>query len=362
MQKYGIYTLANDVVYDQLVALLNSIEANVSLDLPICIIPYDHRLDKIQQEINRRPQVSLYDNWDAIERWENFAHQVWMNHPKAKEPRAERMMWYGSHLQRKFATFDGVFEKFVFYDADSLAMKPLDDLWDKLDDYDFVFDDWEHKKSEQVLPLRLDLIAKTGLYCDLDICKKLHCSSFFGSKKGLFPPEQLNQLQDRLLNQGEVQWIANKGWWDDAFLFNYLTLRTEASFFNYTLSPDGQDRTGNCANADQFVNLDQVLYNQDGLKPIHRIHYMSYSHRDFTRLSQGYDVKIPHQDVFLYYRFLKKPEQQPKQLKSLRFWHHLADQIQKIVKELQKIVFPKIISRILGLNGFKLTAFPALLK
>jgi hypothetical protein len=35
----GIYTLANDVVYDQLVALLNSIEANVSPNIPVCIIP-----------------------------------------------------------------------------------------------------------------------------------------------------------------------------------------------------------------------------------------------------------------------------------------------------------------------------------
>lgn len=35
--KRGIYTLANDVVLDQLVALLNSIERNVGKDIPVCV-------------------------------------------------------------------------------------------------------------------------------------------------------------------------------------------------------------------------------------------------------------------------------------------------------------------------------------
>ena len=43
----GIYTLANDAVYDQLVALLNSIEANYSKDIPVCVIPYDNDIGKI---------------------------------------------------------------------------------------------------------------------------------------------------------------------------------------------------------------------------------------------------------------------------------------------------------------------------
>ena len=51
MVSQGIYTLANDVVYDQLIALLNSIEIHVSSSLPICIIPYDDRLDKVKSEI-----------------------------------------------------------------------------------------------------------------------------------------------------------------------------------------------------------------------------------------------------------------------------------------------------------------------
>ncbi|MFO7029254.1 hypothetical protein B9T07_04150 [Limnospira fusiformis CCALA 023] len=42
----GICTLANDKVYDQLVALLNSIEANQGADMPVCIYPYNDNIER----------------------------------------------------------------------------------------------------------------------------------------------------------------------------------------------------------------------------------------------------------------------------------------------------------------------------
>ncbi|CCQ64583.1 hypothetical protein CWATWH0401_1179, partial [Crocosphaera watsonii WH 0401] len=60
----------------------------------------------------------------------------------------------------------------------------------------------------------------------------------------------------------------------------------------------------NCANADPFVNVDNVLYNEQGLKPIHRIHYMNYSSADFARLCQGEDANINYKDIFLLLSFL----------------------------------------------------------
>ncbi|HBB31420.1 MAG TPA: methionine synthase [Cyanobacteria bacterium UBA8803] len=315
MQVLGIYTLANDVVYDQLVALLNSIEANVSPDIPVCVIPYDNQLDKVKLELESRANVTLFDNWESLQRWEDFAHQVWAAHPRAKANKLWRPRWYGGHLQRKFAAFDGSFDKFVFYDADSLAMKPLDPIFDKLKDYDFVFDDWEHHKPTSVAALNIESIESSGLYQEATIRPKLHCGSFFASKKGLFGPAELARLKEQLLVQREVAWINKHGWWDETFLFNYMTLRSERPLFNFTLSSNWQDRTGNCADADAFVNIDNVLYNERGLKPIHRLHYMNYGSRDFERLCQGEDVDIRYKDVFLHYRFMKEPGQKPIELK-----------------------------------------------
>lgn len=315
MESHGIYTLANDVVYDQLVALLNSIEMNVSPDIPVCIIPYDDRLDKVKQEIADRPNVTIFDNPESIQRWEEFAQEVWAAHAKASKTKLSNPRWYGGHLQRKFVAFDGPFDKFVFYDGDSLAMKPLDDVFEKLKTYDFVFDDWEHKKPNPVAALNISVIEKTGLFQEAEIRSNLHCGSFWGSKRGFFDPSELSRLKNLLIDKREVEWINGNGWWDDVFLFNYMTLRSNGSLFNFTLSPNAQERTGNCADSDPFVNIDNVLYNEQGLKPIHRIHYMNYSSKDFARLCQGEDVDILYKDIFLSYRFLKEPDKMPQELK-----------------------------------------------
>ena len=338
MSSCGIYTFGNDYVYDQLIALLNSIEVNVGKDIPVCVIPYDQRLDKVLPEIRSRKQVTLYDDWESIKEWDEFFKEVWAAHPQAKEVEGNRTFWfYQGNTHRKLVSFDGLFEKFVFYDTDSLAFKPLNNLFEKLDHYDFIFDDWDHIKPEKVAALNLGLIENTGIYQEKDIRPKLHCSSFFGSKKGLFNKSDLANFKKQLIDDQEVEWINGKAWWDEAALFTYMTLRSERSFFNYTWSPDGSERTGNCANADPFVNIDNVLYNQDGLKPIHRIHYMGYSSVDFGRLSQGEDVHIPYQDVFLHYRFLKHPEQKPTKLKPPSLFEKANRFVQRSIKKLKKV-------------------------
>ncbi len=220
----------------------------------------------------------------------------------------------------------------MFYDGDSLAMKSVDDIFDKLDTFDFVFDDWEHKKAKETAALNISIIEETTNYQEPQIRAKLHCSSLFGSKKGIFNEQELSELQKRLTEENEITWVSR--WWDDAFLFNYLTFRCDRPIYNFTLSENGQDRTGNCADADPFINIDNLLYNEQGLKPIHRIHYMNYSSKDFALLCQGYDAEIRYKDEFLYYRFLKNPEQRPKELKS-QGW--LEKSSQKIISIANKI-------------------------
>ena len=118
----GICTLANDRVYDQLVALLNSIEANGGKDLPVCVYPYDDQTEEIAKLIAQRPQVELYRERESMERWDNFAKAAWDSHPTA------RIRWqqagsngyhrYGTH--RRYCAFDGPFDRFVYMDADTL--------------------------------------------------------------------------------------------------------------------------------------------------------------------------------------------------------------------------------------------------
>ncbi|HBE19208.1 MAG TPA: methionine synthase [Cyanobacteria bacterium UBA11149] len=334
----GIYTLANDVVYDQLVALLNSIEVNVSPDIPVCVIPYNDKLDKVNQEIAIRPNVTLFDNWESLEKWDEFVNQVWEAHPRASESSLSRPGWYKGYVHRKFAAFHGDFETFVFYDADSLAMKPIDDIFEKIKDYDFVFNDWEHAKPREVTQVDLSKIEQATNLTEADIRRKLHCDSFIGSKKGIFNSEVLGMLKERLIQGKEVEWVRPTAWWSSSALFTYLTFPLNRPIFNFTLSPNGQDRTGNCADADPFVNIDNVLYNEEGLKPIHRIHYMNYPAIDFTRLCQGEDVNIRYQDIFLHYRFLKEPNLKPMELKKPTTLTQMNRKFQKAVAKIKRTI------------------------
>lgn len=317
MEKFGIYTLANDAVYDPLIALLNSIEVNVSPEIPVCIIPYNEQLVRVKQKVNSRPNVILFDDKSSMQRWEDFYNQAWNADPQASlKNQGNSKKWYKkSNLFRKMCAFDGNFERFVFYDADSLAMSPLNRVLEKLDDYDFVFDDWEHRKQTFVAALNFSVIEKAISLPEAQVRPLMHCSSFFGSKRGILGKDELEMLREHLVEKQDYTWINERSWWCDADLFSYMTLRCDRPQFNFTLSPNGQDKTGNCADADPFVNINNVLYNQDGLKPIHRLHYMNYPAIDFARLCKGEDVDIRYKDEFLYYRFLKQPEQRPKQIK-----------------------------------------------
>lgn len=335
MTSRGIYTLANDAVFDQLVALLNSIEVNVSPDIPVCVFPYDRNLERTHSEIEKRPNVFLFEDESAMQRWDDLANRVWAAHPRAKRPGGTA--WYGGHVHRRYAAFQGVFDKFVSYDADTLAMKPLDDVFAKLDTYDFVFDDWEHRKSVDAAALDIPYLESLGKYTESDIRPKLHCGSFFGSKRGVFSWDDVDEMERRLVDEKEILWVNERGWWDDSFLYNYFTLWRDRPMFNYTQSENGRDRTGNCADADPFVNIDNVLYNEQGQKPIHRIHYMNVSSSEFKRLCQGEDVSIPHRDVFLYYRFLKEPENRPKTFHPPSPQVKLERKLQAVLKKLTKL-------------------------
>lgn len=331
----GIYTLANDAVYDQLVALLNSIEHNVDKDTPVCVIPYDDRIERVNKEISNRENISIFKNRDSIEKWEKFFNYIWESHPAAKKKLKHGLQYAGGHIHRKFCSFDGDFEKFVFYDCDELAMKPLDDIFKKLDKYDFVFDDWEHKKPSLTVSLDFEYICqKKGIEED-KIRPLIHCDNFFGSKRGLFSVNDLAALEKSLIEDGDINFLRNHVWWDSATLFTYMTMWTKRPVFNFTQSPQAIDRTGNYIKGNPFVNIDNVLYNEEGNKPVHRVHYAGYPSYLFKYLSEGIEVGISHQDVFLYYRFMKNPEKMPKKLKSFYFRG-------KNIILLSKIMFMKI--------------------
>jgi len=215
-------------------------------------------------------------------------------------------------------------------------MKPIDDVFERLDKTDIVFNDWEHSKrgdKTEVIPEKLG----EKLNCPVaDIYPQFHCDSFFGSKYGLFNGEVLARLKNFLINDQAIQCVRDRCWWSTSALFSIMTIKENCSFFNFTQSENGQERTGNCADADPFIYKDGILYNEQGLKPIHRIHYMNYPSIDFSRLCKGEAVNIRYADTFLDYRFLKDPSQKPQRLEKQSSLTKMNRKINKIIKKFGK--------------------------
>ncbi|BAZ30557.1 hypothetical protein NIES4074_30180 [Cylindrospermum sp. NIES-4074] len=299
----GIYTLANDVVFDQLVALLNSIEANAGRDIPVCIIPYNERLDKVKAEIATRENVTLFEDATSIARWEEFGSRIWNAHPRALKLWQEYGLPanYRIERHRKLCCLDGPFDKFIFFDGDTLLMKPLDDVYQKLEKYDWVTNDFQYKSDlNYIFDWSEDKLGE--IFPGENIGNRIFCSGWFASKKHIFDDATLANLLEKL-ESGEADVLA---WADsDQTVINYLVLRSGISYYNYAYNGES---TG-CHWASKFDVVDNILYDQG--EPITYIHYMSISSSDFARLCGGEDVNIPYRDVFLYYRYLKSPANRP---------------------------------------------------
>ncbi|MDZ7958863.1 MAG: sugar transferase [Aulosira sp. DedQUE10] len=305
----GIYTLANDAVYDQLVALLNSIEANAGRTIPVCVIPYNEQLDKVKAEIAARDNVTLFEDYTSIYYWDNFATQVWKNYPRAQKTWRE---WgfpelYRLPMHRKLCALDGAFDKFIYFDADTLLMRPIDYIYLKLDEYDWVTNDFQYKSDlKYVFDGSPELIQQ--IFSAEKLPSHIFCAGWFAAKKQIFSQATLENLLDKL-KSGEADVMALGG--PDQSLFNYLVLRSGISYYNFACH-EYDKATGNHWSS-KFDVLENVLYDQG--RRLTYLHYMSIGSSAFSKLCDSEDINIPYRDVFLHYRYLKSPETRPQSFK-----------------------------------------------
>ncbi len=302
----GICTLANDRIYDQLVALLNSIEVNGGKALPVCVYPYDDNTERIKAEIAQRPNVELFDNRDVIDLWDNFAKSAWEPHPTAKERwlKAGSRGYHRFGTHRRYCAFDGPFDRFIYMDGDTLLMSTLDRVFAQLDNYDCVVYDFQHKDITHVYevtsPKLLEIFSQERLN------QEIFCSGFYGSKKGLFDGERRNWLIEQL-RAGEAEILYPMA--PDQTIVNYMMMRSNFSIYNLALQLPKEERTGCCVTSPHFQALDNILYDQGNR--LTYIHYIGLSSSLFTRLCSGENLDFPYRDIFLHYRYLYEPSQRP---------------------------------------------------
>lgn len=302
----GIYILANDVVHNQLVALLNSIEVNAGKKYPICIIPYDNRLQLIKDEIKQRDNVSLFQETNILTLWEDFSTQVWQTHPQAfkvwqehGEPGVYRM---GMH--RRFCGFDGIFDKFIYLDADILILNSLDYIFQQLDKNDFVTYDFQYKDPTHVYDVKSTKLL--DIFTASRIEEEIFCAGMYGSKRGIFNAERREYLLSQL-SQGDAEILYMNA--PDQTILNYMVMRSGISSYNFARQLPQTARTGCCVTSPHFQTKDNVLYDRGNR--LTYLHYIGLSYRLFNSICDGENINIPYRDIFLHYRYLKEPEKRP---------------------------------------------------
>ena len=302
----GICTLANDRVYDQLIALLNSIEVNGGKDLPVCVYPYDDNTERIRAEIAQRPNVELFDDREVIDLWDNFAKSAWEPHPTAKERwlKAGSKGYHRFGTHRRYCAFDGPFDRFIYMDGDTLLMSPLDRVFAQLDNYDCVVYDFQHKDITHVYevtsPKLLEIFPQERLN------QEIFCSGFYASKIGLFDENQRDWLVEQL-RAGEAEIFYPMA--PDQTIVNYMMMRSNFSIYNLAIQFPKEERTGCCVTSPHFQALDNILYDKG--KRLTYLHYIGLSSSLFTRLCSGENLDFPYRDIFLHYRYLYQPSQRP---------------------------------------------------
>lgn len=301
----GIYILANDVVYDQLIALLNSLEVNAS-QFPICIIPYDHRLDKVRQAIQDREQVQIFEDTDCIAKWEDFSAQVWKTHPVAQTTwqQAESFKVHRLGMHRRFCGFDGPFERFIYLDADILVLNSLESIFHQLDECDWVVYDFQYKDPSHVYNLESENLF--GIFDQARIESEIFCAGMYASKRGLFNTEQIDWLIAQL-KQGESEILYMPG--PDQSVLNYMVMRSGIPVYNFSHHLPAKQRTGCCVTSPHFEMRDHVLYDRGNR--LTYLHYIGVPSTAFTQVCLGENVDFPYRELFLHYRYWKTPEQYP---------------------------------------------------
>lgn len=307
--KKGICTLANDAVYDQVVALINSIEVHAGQEMPICIYPYDDRVEKLRMLAAERPQVHLFDTQAVIDRWDHWVQQIWSQHPTAAEkwltvngqPGIHRM---GTH--RRFCAFEGPFEQFIYMDADTLLLDSPELIFKTLDEgIDWVTYDFQYKDLSHVFDLTAQQLPI--LFSEKNLREKTFCSGFYGTHKSALTPKDIEFYLQQLA-QGEAEVLYPMA--PDQTILNYFVLRKPISSVNLALTLPAEQKTGNSVTSLHFEEKEHLVFDK-GVRLLY-LHYIGISSKLIARLCQGENLDVPYRDTFLYYRYLHTPEKRPR--------------------------------------------------
>ncbi|PNW62803.1 UNVERIFIED_CONTAM: hypothetical protein BEN50_04250 [Euhalothece sp. KZN 001] len=179
IHKYGVYFLANDVVYDWTIAFLNSFRT-FNPNLPLYLIPFDDRCDRLLS-LKETYNFDIYTD-DSFSRLEAIGEAFELGYTKT-----------GPYWFRRYAAFWGPVEQFMYLDTRQVILADLKPFIQALEQFDFDFLHYD---------CALDQVYEPGEFRRKMLRKgkgRGFLSGLWASCRGLFSLEEFEKLGEDAL-------------------------------------------------------------------------------------------------------------------------------------------------------------------
>ncbi len=268
----GVYILGNDVVLEYAIGLFRSLRHH-SPDIPVRLLPYDNRLEKLRPWLERY-RIDLHPDPDY-----GF-------YDRLGDELLERVH-LGHHMFRKFAAFAGPYDDFLYLDADIAVLAPVEELLARFarSGAEFMTFDSDLDNVYRRTPWRAAL-EQSGR------TKGFNAGAFL-SRRGLFPRPRLTAL---LAEARRVR---------ENFVFQY-----DQPFFNFAVDTTGLRQV-------RLAEFDPTCPDKQWGDQVPFIEHEGAwrlgtpGHRDYGKVQPfihwaGHDAgeRTPNRHVFYHYRLL----------------------------------------------------------
>jgi hypothetical protein len=115
MQTRGVYFLANNNVFEQVVAFLRSFRT-YNPSIPLCLIPYDNAFDKIRA-LQGAYSFSIFEDAELLADCDSIS---------------EKFHGFVLGTYRKLVAWEGIFDSFIYIDVDTVVIDSIDFSFESL--------------------------------------------------------------------------------------------------------------------------------------------------------------------------------------------------------------------------------------
>jgi hypothetical protein len=163
----GVYFLANNKVFEQVVAFLRSFRTH-NPDIPLCLIPFDSDFDRIAA-LKTTYSFSIFDDANLLASCDAIS---------------EKFHGFVLGTYRKLVAWEGIFDAFIYIDVDTVVIESVDFAFEYLKHGDYIA---SHSNLENIRCwVWKDSVYATNLLTPPQIEYSAN-TGFFVSRRGLLP-------------------------------------------------------------------------------------------------------------------------------------------------------------------------------